>query len=123
MNSWQELSAPERAEIIRRALAMREEGATWNAIGRALDFRNTTIRFHCDPEFRKKSNESKRYLRPGGRFHYFSSENDPISTRTDALRRLAEIPEDTRSLTARTFGDPLPGRRACDLRARMGARE
>lgn len=30
--------------------------------------------------------------------------------------RLAEIPEDTRDLTARLMGDPLPGRRAIDRR-------
>lgn len=34
----------------------------------------------------------------------------------DIAARLAEIPEDHRSLTARTFGDPLPGRSALDRR-------
>ena len=34
----------------------------------------------------------------------------------DVLARLAEIPADTRSLTARLFGDPLPGRAALDHR-------
>lgn len=29
-------------------------------------------------------------------------------------RQMAEIPDDTRDLTARTFGDPLPGRSALD---------
>ena len=32
----------------------------------------------------------------------------------DLAARLAEIPADTRSFTARTFGDPLPGRSALD---------
>lgn len=31
--------------------------------------------------------------------------------------RLAEIPPDTRCLTARFFGDPLPGRSALDRRS------
>lgn len=31
--------------------------------------------------------------------------------------RLSEIPQDTRPLTARIFGDPLPGRSALDRRA------
>lgn len=31
-----------------------------------------------------------------------------------AAARLAEIPADTRTLTQRTFGDPLPGRSALD---------
>lgn len=37
----------------------------------------------------------------------------------DIEARLAEIPYDTRDLTARIFGDPLPGRSALD---RMGGR-
>lgn len=32
--------------------------------------------------------------------------------------RLSEIPDDTRDLTARLCGDPLPGRSALDRRAR-----
>jgi hypothetical protein len=35
----------------------------------------------------------------------------------DLMARLAEIPSDTRGLTARTFGDPLPGRSALDRRS------
>jgi hypothetical protein len=36
----------------------------------------------------------------------------------DIEARRAEIPADTRSLTARIFGDPLPGRSALDRSAR-----
>lgn len=38
------------------------------------------------------------------------------SAHFDALRLMAEIPRDTRSLTALAFGDPLPGRSALDLK-------
>ena len=34
----------------------------------------------------------------------------------DVAARLAEIPPDTRDLTAQVFGDPLPGRSALDRR-------
>jgi hypothetical protein len=34
--------------------------------------------------------------------------------REDGERRLREIPPDTRDLTARLMGDPIPGRRALD---------
>lgn len=40
------------------------------------------------------------------------------ATPAEAARRLAEIPPDVRSLTARILGDPLPGRRAIDLEPR-----
>lgn len=42
---------------------------------------------------------------------------------SDVAARLAEIPADTRSLTARIFGDPLPGRSALhrkQLEGRLG---
>lgn len=35
----------------------------------------------------------------------------------ELMARLAEIPADTRGLTARMFGDPLPGRSALDRRS------
>lgn len=38
---------------------------------------------------------------------------DPYN-RKDAIKKLSQIPDDTRDLTARMFGDPLPGRRALD---------
>lgn len=34
----------------------------------------------------------------------------------DVRQRRAEVPEDTRTLTALLLGDPLPGRRAIDRR-------
>lgn len=35
----------------------------------------------------------------------------------EAMERLCEVPDDTRSLTARICGDPLPGRSVLDRRA------
>lgn len=40
------------------------------------------------------------------------------ASKADRLARLAEIPPDTRSLTGRICGDPIPGRSALDRRAR-----
>lgn len=36
----------------------------------------------------------------------------------DARRLMDQVPADTRSLTGILFGDPLPGRRAIDMRGR-----
>jgi hypothetical protein len=44
--------------------------------------------------------------------------NSGRSAEADALRLMALIPPDTHDLTARVFGDPLPGRRAIDMRGR-----
>ena len=40
-----------------------------------------------------------------------------LRTHQDAMRLMARIPQDTRDLTARICGDPLPGRRAIDRRS------
>lgn len=39
-----------------------------------------------------------------------------FAVQQDAYRLMAMIPPDTRSITGRVFGDPLPGRRALDKR-------
>ena len=39
------------------------------------------------------------------------------ATDRDALLLMAMVPQDTRDLTGRLMGDPLPGRRAIDSRA------
>jgi len=41
-------------------------------------------------------------------------ERGPI--KADRERMLASIPDDTRTLTGRIMGDPLPGRSALDMR-------
>lgn len=41
----------------------------------------------------------------------------------DALRLMEQIPADTRCLTARIFGDPLPGRSAFDARYRTTGKD
>jgi len=45
------------------------------------------------------------------------------SAKLEAQRQLAHLPADTRDLTARVFGDPLPGRSALDkLSSDIGGR-
>lgn len=44
------------------------------------------------------------------------SEREVFPNPADVAARLAEIPPDTRNLTARVCGDPIPGRSALDLR-------
>lgn len=41
---------------------------------------------------------------------------DGHKIRRDAMRLMAQIPDDTRDLTGRIFGDPLPGRSALDMK-------
>lgn len=49
-----------------------------------------------------------------GKFHFGDTTSEQV--KRDAERRLREVPPDTRDLTARICGDPLPGRSALDRR-------
>ena len=43
-----------------------------------------------------------------------ASWRENVELRQEAAKRLAQIPADTRTLTQRVLGDPLPGRSALD---------
>jgi hypothetical protein len=52
------------------------------------------------------------------KFHF--DRGELASTKRDAEQRLREVPADTRDLTARICGDPLPGRSALAKRQNRG---
>lgn len=60
---------------------------------------------------RKKRNYKKAYI-PSALDRRGLRESRPDIEATAVLKHA--VPDDTRDLTARTFGDPLPGRRAID---------
>lgn len=62
---------------------------------------------------RKLNRESSAGLRAAGLTYHAMGNPD----KGDVAARLAEIPPDTRSLTQRICGDPLPGRDALSRRA------
>lgn len=99
-----------------RAIAMRKAGHTDREIARALGFKcGDTIREWLDPQYRvlrrRRAREAKQGIPRG-----LATNKSTISTESDAVRLAARIPPDTRDLTARLCGDPLPGRRAIDMR-------
>lgn len=107
--------------IAPEATRLRQEGLSWGAIGLALGVTGDTAHRAVDPEYSERrkalNNEARRSRR-----HAESSrllvgihrvETDADVAR-DAARLIAQIPPDTRDLTARLLGDPLPGRSALD---------
>lgn len=50
------------------------------------------------------------------KWKYVDADFMGAAARADAERLLAEVPPDTRGLTERLMGDPIPGRRAIDLK-------
>ena len=102
-------------EQINEAKSMRKAGVKLKTIARHYGVAPTTLKCKIDLEYaerrKERNNANRRIYGPG------SGIKDMDRTISeDVAARLAEIPRDTRDLTARLMGDPLPGRRAIDRR-------
>lgn len=87
-----------------QARRLRSQGKTTAFIAKEIGVSETTVRRiltdHQDSRRVANSQRAERH-----------------DDKADAARLMRKIPNDTRSLTARFFGDPLPGRSAADMRA------
>jgi hypothetical protein len=102
-------------EVLRAASALRDAGVRWHQIAKRLGAGADGLRRRLDPEFRAKRNVqiNEAYGRRVVGRPASSSGRVPA----DEVRRLmASVPVDTRSQSARLFGDPMPGRSALDRR-------
>lgn len=93
------------------ARQMREEGKSYKAIGRRFGVEEHTVHARLDPVYaeqrRKRNGRTTKAVREHVR---------PAIDDAEAFRQFASFPKDTRNLTARLCGDPLPGRSALDMR-------
>lgn len=110
---------------IEAAKAMLANHMNWRQIGECFGVHAETVRRALDEKYRIRRTEQVNKRRHMMRA-YQQVGLEPASVgwcadrrrvRDDAADRIAEIPLDTRGLTARTFGDPLPGRSALDRRS------
>lgn len=108
-------------EDVEYARVLRNLGRSWESIALHFNASRHIIQSRADPTFVYRERERwKKKKRPRKR---------PQSMPTHIVERklppheeamaLATIPSDTRNLTARQLGDPLPGRSALDHR-RLG---
>lgn len=107
------VSLEQKAEMRR----LHADGWTFARIGERLAFQGETVRRAIDPIYaevrREQINDARQFRRQGGRSPKAGRPAAmSIDIRLDAAARLAEVPADTRSLTQRICGDPLPGRDA-----------
>jgi hypothetical protein len=98
-------------EALDKAAAMRARGISWGRIARVVGFGEERVRRILDPGFavrRAAGIRQARFTR--------GARGEPHRRLTDAEARqaLATIPADTRSISAKIMGDPLPGRSALD---------
>jgi hypothetical protein len=105
MKEWNETEARD----------MLSRGISYTEVAKIFGLTTTTVHRRLDPMFaayvRERTNLARAIKRGNdvaATFRY-----QPPSEQ-DLAARLAEIPRDTRSLTGRLCGDPLPGRSAFD---------
>jgi AraC-like DNA-binding protein len=108
------------SEQIEEARQLQARGWTIIRIAERLGCYRQTIKRALDPDYavkRKIRDHHVRQIREPSLPRKTARESaTAISIKEDAAARLAEIPPDTRSLTARLAGDPLPGSSALDKR-------
>jgi hypothetical protein len=104
--------------VVAQAKALREAGLSWPKIGEALGYKKNTLRIRADQEFRSKQQAQKKasnkaFLNMIRRSNgaYLSHVDRGRLTDNELKARRALIPLDTRDLTAKLCGDPIPGDR------------
>jgi hypothetical protein len=99
-----------------KAKAMRAAGTSLRLIADEFGVAQETVQRKIVPGYAEHRNEQVRARLTPTRSTANRHESG-AQTSADAERLMDEIPRDTRDLTARLCGDPLPGRRAIDQRA------
>jgi hypothetical protein len=102
-------------EIIREAEELRASCPrlwNWKALGRRFGYHHETLRRRLDPEFDERVRKQRTLYDRAVRAGTYCSMNVhsrvvPALNDAELKRRKQLIPEDTRDLTARFFGDPI----------------
>lgn len=93
-----------------KARELRAKGWSYLRIADVVGCNRESLRRHCDPTAAERIRDSRAGEKLGRTFN----RADMAVMLEEFLARIAEIPPDTRDLTGRLMGDPLPGRRALD---------
>jgi hypothetical protein len=94
------------------AATMRAAGHSWARVSEATGLTVWTLRAKLEEgmlERQRQADRERRALKPKK-----GSPQDRRGYRPDPVVEIPPVPVDTRSFTARQFGDPLPGRSALD---------
>lgn len=104
--------------IVAEINSLYKSGVSAAAIAEKFGIGQTTVRYHIDPEYRAAERERRTRKRRemGGGLDLDCSGRMNVDAKRDGDRLLRKVPKDTRDLTARIAGDPLPGRSALDRR-------
>ena len=104
-----------REEIAPTVQKLRDDGLTWAQIGRKLGIRGEVAKRSVDADYHARIRErQKNYHRERRQTFKVPQKNHFVRKDDIDPRVLNSVPPDTRTFTARAFGDPLPGRSALD---------
>ncbi len=102
-----------------RIKQLRAGGMTMKQVAEEVGVSICTVRWHCNEQSRKYTSKRRKERRDelseyrkclqNVKFDYV-----PQDTIEQAQRLFRQIPPDTRDLTGRLLGDPIPGRSALD---------
>jgi hypothetical protein len=97
-----------------RARDLVAKGLNWTRASELCGVSVEILRRQFDVGYieKRRSQRRERHRPIGKVIHH--SEFMTAEAKADAERLMDEIPRDTRDLTARLMGDPLPGRRSID---------
>lgn len=99
---------------------LRAEGKRWSDIERITGVKYEKARRLADPDYAARRRAEHRAIQfAKGRVKKPRGANEgSAEEKLERVKRLrATIPPDTRDLTGKIFGDPLPGRSALDMGA------
>lgn len=124
LREWSSLSAPQRRKATEKArefvASMEGKPFSWAEVARHVGLKRfEPVRCRLDPDYANYKRAKKRVVFASDVRLRVAMYAENRSARVDpdvVAARLAEIPEDTRTITGRLFGDPLPGRRALDAK-------
>ncbi len=108
------------AATVKEARALKREGLTYTEIAKRLGSTYSTVRRALDAHYARKQRERARERRENPKppsdkpARNTESMLSRLKRESDFIKLAAEIPKDSRSVTGRLCGDPLPGRSALD---------
>jgi hypothetical protein len=99
---------PNELEILAKAEQMRAEGQSWEHISKTLEQTKSWIRYRIDPTYKELRKQHSQNVFAGIDPACMPSRAAPPLNQEQLRARLSLVPKDTRDLTGRLMGDPIP---------------
>lgn len=99
---------PNELEILAKAEQLRAGGMSWEKLSQELGQTKSWIRYRIDPTYKELRRKQCQNVFQGIDPACMPSRGVPPLTKEQLRERLSLVPKDTRDLTGRLMGDPIP---------------